>query len=95
MAQSKVPEIEQVEWVDSVNLHGWHGEKDLDKEEIDAIVSVGYLARETENAVFLALSWDDNKDGDRMPWAQVTIIPKVSITSRRKLNGNPPALPPV
>lgn len=76
--------LECVIWDDSTSRQGWQSGSDLEERDApyNAIVTVGFVVRESEHSLFLTDSiatWDDARDAIR--------IPKRAVLKRRKLTG--------
>jgi hypothetical protein len=73
-----------VDWIDSASHSGWHTEDEAAKDyrAVDC-QSVGFVVKETDRELILALS--RSPDADFAPWSGAMCIPKVAIRKRRIL----------
>lgn len=76
------PKILYVEWIDSQSQADWTKLNELDN-ELHMTISVGFLVKETDKHLCLALSWD-KQTGSVNCWCD---IPKVSIKKKRVIDG--------
>ena len=56
MRERNLPEVWEVEWVDSTVTHGWGKTKDVDDEREDNITTVGFLVKDDEKRLVLTAS---------------------------------------
>lgn len=89
-----IPPIEEIKWLDSLMINNgeWMSYTDIDEELTSKGMlhrSVGYVVKESDEAVFLALSINydqvDEENDQRMSGG--TVVPKVSIINRSLLIG--------
>lgn len=75
--------IVSVDWVDSAHLSGWRDEEQVQRHDVARCQTVGFLVRESDNAVYVALSRDA---GDKhTPWGDVIAIPWGAVTDYYEL----------
>lgn len=74
--------IEVVEWVDSTGISRWDKRSSVVATKPLRPTSVGYVVHETDEALYLAQSFDRN-DTETQQFDHVMIIPTVSVISRR------------
>ena len=73
---------EFVEWVDSQSPDGpWVSPDDLDG-TVCRCYSVGYIARDDEETLTLAISYHADETGRPHEWGHPLVIPKVAIVRR-------------
>jgi hypothetical protein len=76
------PEMVYVEWIDSCTTSGWCGDEQIENAGNSLHCrTVGFLVKETDSAIVLALN---NAYGDRVrcPFGDLMTIPKIAITLR-------------
>ena len=71
--------IVRIKWNDTTHYQGWHKPDELDNMSPLIIESVGWLIRENETAIFLAMSHGEYRIGD------ILIIPKKMVLERWEL----------
>jgi hypothetical protein len=82
MSTDKI-QIMSVRWVDSATSEGWQDEQDVRKEALK-VHTVGFLVRESESTLTLALTRSRLGEG-ATPWCHTIAIPKCSIYRREVL----------
>ena len=76
--------IEVVEWVDSTGISRWDKRSSVEATKPLRPTSVGYVVHETDEALYLAQSFDRN-DEETQQFDHVMIIPMVAVISRRQI----------
>lgn len=80
--------IERVVWMDSNGLARWYTKAEvLHLLPVATCTTVGFIMHETDDALWLALSYD-HQDGDERHFDHVTVIPKLAITVREVLSAD-------
>ena len=77
--------IEVIKWADAESIDHWESIKDLKTEVMPTIYSVGWVLKESKDAVMICLNFD--KSNDKASCAM--LIPKKMILKRFKLNAQP------
>lgn len=75
--------VEIVDWVDPHSVDPWESLENL-RTDVAKIVSIGFVVKETEDALVLSLNWDAAEKNTSC----AMIIPKQCITKRRTVNVN-------
>ena len=75
----KLPELVEIQWLDSNTGHGWQTDREVSDLEPAWIMSTGYVVFENDAQLQLSGSVADS-DGK---WSCVTAIPKIVIRTRR------------
>lgn len=87
MTNRNLPEVWEIEWVDSTISHGWQKDGEARGLTADTITNVGFVVEETDNEILVSPSTvhmtEDTAERDRHSRFEcVTVIPKVAIRRR-------------
>lgn len=72
--------LTRIEWIDSYTLESWNEEDEIDLSE-DLIITIGFMAKENDDFISIANSWDPY----RKAFNCIMIIPKICIRSRDEI----------
>lgn len=68
-----------IHWVDATSFDAWEPAVDAMKSRLHTIKTLGFLMKETEDTIQVALNWDE--EGEQV--SQYILIPKAWVKSQR------------
>ncbi len=80
----KIPPIVCVIWEDACNHSQWDDRADAEKKTAEEVLSIGFLVKENEKKIVLALDMSRNADGLEQ-FNCYAVVPKGCITKRRTI----------